>query len=80
MEDLKVYINEKEDPKQIDDKIISLYESIGMKINSKKSGITIHNNMEVNKELIEKYTPIVIIIASNYYDYITLFHIFIIFK
>ena len=36
MDDLKVYVNEKESPKLIDDKIIALYKSIGMKINSKK--------------------------------------------
>ena len=36
MDDLKVYINEKEDAKEIDDKIIALYKSIGIKINDKK--------------------------------------------
>ena len=58
MDDLKVYINKKEDAEKIDNKIIRLYSSIGMKINEKKSGITIHNNMNVNKSLLDKYPEV----------------------
>ena len=44
MDDLKVYINEKEDIEYIDKRIIQLYTSIGMKINDKKVDM---RNMEM---------------------------------
>ena len=37
MDDLKIFVNEKENIEEIDNAIIRLYEKIGMKINEKQS-------------------------------------------
>ena len=72
MYDLKVFINNYENPIEIDNKIIGLYNMIGMKINEGKSGITGHGKIEILAELTEKYP---IINKENKYKYLGL-HIY----
>ena len=67
MDDLKIYINENEDIEKIDNKIISLYNNIGMKINEKKSGYAIHGNIEAPKNIIDKYPRVT---KENKYKYL----------
>ena len=55
MDNLKIYINKNEDIEKIDNKIISLYNNIGMKINEKKSRYAIHGNIEIPQ--IKEYVP-----------------------
>ena len=58
MDDLKIFINCRENPLEIDNKIIELYHAIGMNINEKKSGIAKHGGMEIPNELTNKYSLI----------------------
>ena len=72
MDDLKIFINCRENPLEIDNKIIELYHAIGMNINEKKSGIAKHSGMEIPSELTNKYP---IINKENKYKYLGL-HIY----
>ena len=72
MDDLKVFINNYENPIEMDNKIIGLYNMIGMKINERKSGIAGHGKIEIPAELTEKYP---IINKENKYKYLGL-HIY----
>ena len=72
MDDLKVFINNYENPIEIDNKIIGLYDVIGMKINQNKSGMAGHGKIEIPVELTNKYP---IINKENKYKYLGL-HIY----
>ena len=69
MDDLKIFVNEKEDIEKIDNKIIELYSLIGMKINDNKSGIAGHNKISIPAELSSKYPEIT---KENKYKYLGL--------
>ena len=72
MDDLKVFVSMSENPIEIDNQIIGLYNMIGMKINQNKSGIAGHGKIEIPAELSEKYP---IINRENKYKYLGL-HIY----
>ena len=57
MDNLKIFINEKENPVKIDDEITKLYKLIGMEINPKKTGIATHKGIVIPNEL-DKYEKI----------------------
>ena len=67
MDDLKIYLNENENIEEIDNKIIQLYNNIGMKINEKKSGYAVHGNIEAPKSITEKYPQVT---KENKYKYL----------
>ena len=71
MDDLKIFINSKENSAEIDEKIIKLYSLIGMEINPQKSGIAAHKGIQIPEEL-NKYTRIT---EENKYQYLGL-HLF----
>ena len=72
MDDLKIFINCRENPLEIDNKIIELYHVISMNINEKKSGIAKHCCMEIPSELTNKYP---LITKENKFKYLGL-HIY----
>ena len=67
MDDLKMYLNKNENIEMIDNKIINLYNNIGMKINEKKSGYAVHSNIEAPQNIKNIYPEVT---KKNKYKYL----------